>query len=80
MKEARVLLVSPSLKTSQVLMAAANGALTGYALDPARFSRIHPDEWTRFGSKSLGAIRDLLNRSMLVWICAFALLVIAGVV
>ncbi|MBO6850693.1 MAG: histidine kinase [Marinobacter sp.] len=79
-KEARVLLVSPSLKTSQVLMAAANGALTGYALDPARFSRIHPDEWTRFGSKSLGAIRDLLNRSMLVWICAFALLVIAGVV
>ncbi|MGM0769534.1 MAG: histidine kinase [Pseudomonadota bacterium] len=80
LKEARRLLGSPGLSTSGVLMAAANGALTGYALDPAGFSRMHAEEWTRFGGKSLTAIRDLLNRSMLVWICAIALLVIAGVV
>ncbi|MGC8121521.1 histidine kinase [Marinobacter sp. VGCF2001] len=63
---------------SEVLMNSANGSLTGYALDPARFSEMHPGEWPAFGGRSLSAIRDLLNRSMLVWICAFALLVIAG--
>ncbi len=63
----------------EVLMSAANGSLTGYALDPARFSGIHPQDWPSFGGRSLSAIRDLLNRSMLVWICAIALLVIAGV-
>lgn len=62
-----------------VLNVAANGSLTGYALDPERFSTLHPDEWPSFGGRSLSAIRDLLNRSMLVWICAAALLVIAGV-
>lgn len=66
-------------KTADVLMISANGSLTGYALDPARFSELHPEEWPDFGGRSLSAIRDLLNRSMLVWICAFALLVIAGV-
>ena len=63
----------------EVLMSAANGSLTGYALDPARFSGIHPQDWPNFGGRSLSAIRDLLNRSMLVWICVIALLVIAGV-
>ena len=63
----------------QVLMTAANGALTGYALDPQRFSGLEPQEWQNFGGRSLSAIRDLLNRSMLVWICLIALLVIAGV-
>ncbi|OZB12824.1 MAG: histidine kinase [Marinobacter sp. 34-60-7] len=62
-----------------VLSVAANGSLTGYALDPQRFSTLHPDEWPSFGGRSLTAIRDLLNRSMLVWICGAALLVIAGV-
>ena len=38
------------------------------------------DEWTAFGGRSLRAVRDLLNRSMLVWICILALLVISGVV
>lgn len=61
-------------------MISANGSLTGYALDPARFSQIHPDEWASFGERSLSAVRDLLNRSMLVWICLLALLVIAGAV
>ncbi|PXX91536.1 histidine kinase [Marinobacter vulgaris] len=68
-----------TLTTDQVLMGAANAALTGYALDPGRFSRIHPDEWPGYGRRSLDAIRNLLNRSMLVWICLLALLVIAGV-
>ncbi|WP_372964060.1 histidine kinase [Marinobacter sp.] len=74
--------VIPGLKksTSEVLMISANGSLTGYALDPERFSQVHPEEWPRFGGRSLIAIRDLLNRSMLVWICAIALLVISGVV
>ncbi|MDX1551296.1 MAG: regulatory signaling modulator protein AmpE [Marinobacter sp.] len=78
MNEGKRALVGIKLKTDQVLMAAANGALTGYALDPARFAQIHPDEWADYGRRSLDAIRDLLNRSMLVWICVMALLVIAG--
>lgn len=65
--------------TPDVLMISANGSLTGYALDPARFAELHPEEWPAFGGRSLSAIRDLLNRSMLVWICVFALLVIAGI-
>ncbi|MEX2473969.1 histidine kinase [Marinobacter sp.] len=79
LSEARALLFSPVASTDQVLMRAANGALTGYALDPARFSQVHPDEWPGFGGRSLSAIRNLLNRSMLVWVCGIALLVIAGV-
>ncbi|MCL7945293.1 regulatory signaling modulator protein AmpE [Marinobacter sp. ATCH36] len=79
MSEGKRVLAGLSLKTDQVLMAAANGALTGYALDPGRFSQIHPDEWANYGRRSLEATRDLLNRSMLVWICVLALLVIAGV-
>jgi len=74
--------VLPGLRktTAEVLMISANGSLTGYALDPERFSELHPEDWPRFGGRSLIAIRDLLNRSMLVWICGIALLVIAGVV
>lgn len=64
---------------ADTLMVSANGSLTGYALDPNRFSQMHPEEWADFGARSLSAIRDLLNRSMLVWICALALLVIFGV-
>lgn len=77
--EARRAIAGFTNKTSEVLMISANGSLTGYALDPARFSQIHPDEWANFGGRSLSAVRDLLNRSMLVWICLLALLVIAGV-
>lgn len=80
LKAVRGVLFTLGPATDRVLIQAANGALTGYALDPARFSRVHPDEWTAFGGRSLGAIRDLLNRSMLVWVCGIALLVIAGVV
>lgn len=61
-----------------VLLQSADSALTGYALDPKRFERLHPDQWLSFGQHSLTAIRNLLNRSLLVWICVFALLVIAG--
>lgn len=78
--EGRSAIVGIKKNTPEVLMISANGALTGYAVDPERFSRIHTDEWASFGGRSLSAIRDLLNRSMLVWICLLALLVIAGVV
>lgn len=64
----------------QTLMAVANSALTGYELEPERFARLHPQDWPDFGDRSLAAIRGLMNRSMLVWICALALLVIAGIV
>ena len=66
------------LPVSELLMATANGALTGYALDPARFASLHPQDWQSYGERSLNAIRDLLNRSMLVWLCLLALMVIAG--
>ncbi|MBK1887535.1 histidine kinase [Marinobacter sp. DY40_1A1] len=80
LRESRAAMAGVTKKASEVLMISANGSLTGYALDPARFSRIHQDEWASFGGRSLSAVRDLLSRSMLVWICALALLVIAGVV
>lgn len=63
-----------------VLMTAASGSLTGYALDPERFGQVYADDWPKFGGRSIRAMRDLLSRSMLVWICAIALLVIAGIV
>lgn len=78
LRQAGTYLFSPTSKTDEVLMAAANSALTGYALDPVGFARVQPDGWLNFGKQSLTAIRDLLNRSMLVWICVWALLVIAG--
>lgn len=80
LREARNVLPGTGRKTSELLMLSANGSLTGYALDPEQFARLHPDEWASFGGRSLAAIRDLLSRSMLVWICGVALLVIAGVV
>lgn len=69
-----------SMSPRPLLLTAANGALTGYALDPARFGQLHPDEWPDFGGRSLSGIRGLLTRSMLVWVCVLALLVIAGLV
>lgn len=80
LREIRRVLTGFRKNKDEVLMISANGSLTGYALDPERFSRIHPDEWVDFGGRSLRAIRDLLNRSMLVWICVLALLVISGLV
>ena len=67
------------LPAVELLMVSANGALTGYALDPARFAALHPQNWPDYGERSLSAIRDLLNRSMLVWLCLLALMVISGV-
>lgn len=80
LREGRRYLQTPSAAAEPVLMAGASSALTGYALDPQRFASLHPDEWSDFGGRSLRAIRDLLNRSMLVWVCILALLVIAGIV
>lgn len=80
LREGRRSLMIPSLPAGEVMMSAANSALTGYALDPQRFSQLHPSEWSDYGRRSLAAIRDLLSRSMLVWVCILALLVIAGVV
>ncbi|MDC0663924.1 histidine kinase [Marinobacter sp. SS21] len=80
LREGRQNLVNASVRADDVMMAAANGALTGYALDPQRFSQLHPDDWLDYGRRSLVAIRDLLNRSMLIWVCLLALLVIAGLV
>ncbi|MDV2080464.1 histidine kinase [Marinobacter xestospongiae] len=80
LRSGRQYLGRPAVSASAVLAAGASSALTGFALDPQRFSELHPDEWLQFGGRSLKAIRDLLNRSMLVWVCLLALLVIAGVV
>lgn len=80
LREVRPTIMSPGKTTEDILIESANAALSGYALDPGKFSAVHPDEWTRFGGRSLRAVRDLLSRSMLVWICGLALLVIAGIV
>ncbi|EMP56498.1 hypothetical protein MSNKSG1_04166 [Marinobacter santoriniensis NKSG1] len=80
LRVARRVLSHPGLTTGDALMASANGALTGYALDPDRFRTLHADDWLEFGGRSAEAIRDLLNRSMLVWLCGLALMVISGVI
>ncbi len=80
LREIRGRFLVPGEPSAAVLMNSANGSLTGYALDPSGFSRMHPEQWSDFGGRSLRAIRDLLNRSMLVWICGLALLVIFGLV
>ncbi|TGN41933.1 regulatory signaling modulator protein AmpE [Marinobacter confluentis] len=80
LSEGRSAVLTIAGENRKTLIAAANSSLTGYELEPERFSKLHPDEWPDFGERSLAAIRGLLNRSMLVWICGFALLVIAGVV
>lgn len=72
------LLTRIRLPARELLFLTAETALTGYALDPSRFERLHPDEWRDFGTRSLAGVRGLLTRSILVWICLFALLVIAG--
>ena len=72
--EARV----PGERRPALLLRAANGALSSYALDPRRFEHLHPDSWQEYGGRSLAAVRDLLNRSMLVWIAVLALLAIMG--
>lgn len=60
------------------LLRGASGALSSFALDPQRFERTHPEAWPDYGRRSLLAVRDLLNRSMLVWIAALAILAIMG--
>ncbi|OEY67789.1 histidine kinase [Marinobacter sp. X15-166B] len=78
-KQGRRHLLSAAVNVETVLVHSADSALTGYALSPGKFASLHPDEWLDFGRRSLQAVRDLLNRSMLVWVCGFALLVIAGI-
>jgi len=80
LSEAKDLLPAFRKPFGALLAESANSALTGYALDPEKFLQVHPDEWNRFGSTSLTAVRDLLNRTMLAWLCGLALLVISGVV
>ncbi len=79
LKDGWIGVLSWSFRPQAVLMNAADAALTGYALEPNRFAQLHPDDWTDFGDRSLTAVRDLLNRTMFVWIGVLALLVIAGV-
>ncbi len=80
LKQRRNHLLSPNTCAEDLLLRGADSALTGYALSPTQFATLHPDEWLDFGGRSLEALRDLLNRSMLVWVCGLALLVIAGLV
>jgi len=80
LKQGQSALLTASKPNSEVLAASASSALSGYELEPERFSSMHPQSWPDFGERSLAAIRGLLNRSMLVWICLLALLVIAGVI
>lgn len=60
------------------LVRTASGALSSYALDPRRFEQHHPEAWPDFGNRSLLAVRNLLNRSMFVWLGALAVLAIMG--
>lgn len=80
LKGGKSALLSLDTNAWQTLMKVADSSLTGYELEPERFSRLDAQDWPDFGDRSLAAIRGLMNRSMLVWICALALLVISGIV
>lgn len=80
LKGSQLAVFSINRNNTQTLMTSASSSLTGYELEPERFSGVHPEDWPDFGDRSLAAIRGLMNRSMLVWICGLALLVIAGIV
>lgn len=69
----------PRESRPQWLVRAASGALSSYALDPRRFEQHHPESWSDYGHRSLLAVRNLLNRSMLVWLALLAVLAIMGV-
>lgn len=62
-----------------VLLTAAGSALSSYALDPARFQVHDPDGWPDYGHRSLLAVRNLLNRSLLVWLAVLAVLALMGI-
>ena len=70
---------SPGESRYECLLRGAGAALSSYALDPARFEQHHPQDWPDFGDRSLTAVRNLLNRSMLVWLALLAVLAIMGV-
>ena len=80
LRDGKSVLLRAGATNRDALMVSASSALSGYELEPERFSSLHPESWPDFGERSLAAIRGLLNRSMLVWICLLALLVIAGVI
>lgn len=63
---------------ADILLTAASSALSSYALDPARFQTHDPEGWPDYGHRSLLAVRNLLNRSMLVWLAVLAVLALMG--
>lgn len=73
------LLTQARLPVRKLLLKTANVSLSSHALDPAGFVRLHPDQWTDFGARSLAAVRGLLNRSLMIWVAMIALLAIIGV-
>lgn len=62
-----------------LLKVAAAASLGAGMADPAGFSRRHPDQWPRYADLSLTAIRDLQNRSLMIWLAVVAALVIVGI-
>lgn len=68
----------PGESHPECLLRAANGALSSYALDPARFEQHNPESWPDYGDRSLKAVRKLLNRSLFVWFALLAVLAIMG--
>lgn len=62
-----------------LLSRAAAVSLGADMADPTGFSRRHPDQWRDYADMSLAAVRDLQNRSLMIWLAAVALLVILGV-
>ncbi|MFE8069477.1 histidine kinase [Marinobacteraceae bacterium S3BR75-40.1] len=70
--------IGAARSSSEALLLAASGALSSYALDPRQFERYHPEAWRDFGDRSMHAVRDLINRSMLVWLGIIALFAIFG--
>lgn len=70
----------PLTRRNYGLTHSAGSALSSYALDPRGFEAHHPRDWTDFAERSLLAVRDLLNRSMWIWICLAALASLMGLI
>lgn len=61
-----------------VLNRSAEGALRSFELDSARLGMTRIQDWPEYGERSLLATRDLLNRSLYLWIGLLSLLAIGG--
>lgn len=67
------------MEVTRTLQRSAALSLGEGMADPKGFSSRHPAQWPAYAEWSLASVRDLLNRSLMIWLGAIAVLVIIGI-